>query len=282
MFAFPVLMYHEVSYGGERGVGDPLYLISSARFADQIEQFAARGFRVADLDEFRTGESAAGRRLALTFDDGTMDHHDLVLPFLLDHGLTATFFVTTSWVGRPGYLGPREVAALAGHGMSVQSHTHTHPYLDDLDADSIRDELRRSRDLIGEWTGKPPVHLSCPGGRTSAEARRVAREDGWLTICTSVHGRNTGPVDPLAIERLAIQSWHTAAGAVRLLTGGRGEVLRRVRHRVLDLAKRVLGNRAYESVRRSTLRRIADCGLRIADWPDRMGSGTGSSTSRGK
>jgi peptidoglycan/xylan/chitin deacetylase (PgdA/CDA1 family) len=141
--------------------------------------------------------------------------------------------------------------------MSVQSHTHTHPYLDDLDASSIRDELRRSRDLIGEWTGRAPVHLSCPGGRISAEARRVAREDGWLTICTSVHGRNTGRIDPLAIERLAIQSWHTADGAVRLLTGGRGETLRRIRHRVLGLAKRVLGNRHYESLRRSALSSIA-------------------------
>jgi peptidoglycan/xylan/chitin deacetylase (PgdA/CDA1 family) len=152
--------------------------------------------------------------------------------------------------------------------MSVQSHTHSHRYLDDLDRDAIRDELRRSRDLIGEWTGKAPLHLSCPGGRIGATARQVAREDGWRTISTSVHGRNIGPIDPLAIERLAIRSWHTAADAGRLVEGGRGELGRRIRFRVLDLAKRLLGNRRYESLRRSTLRIISERGSWVVDRPE--------------
>ncbi len=257
MFAFPVLMYHEVLPGGEAGVGDALYRTSPPRFAEQVTLLSSRGWRILGLDAVLAGRRAAGRSLALTFDDGTADHHHRVLPFLLSRGLTGTFFVTTAWVDRRGYLSRSEVAEMSRQGMSIQSHTHSHRYLDDLDRDSIRDELKRSRDLIAGWTGRTPVHLSCPGGRIGETAREVAREDGWSTICTSAHGQNAGGVDPFSIERLAVRSWHSAHDVEALAAGGRGEAARRIRHHTLDLAKHVLGNRTYESVRRWALRAFA-------------------------
>jgi peptidoglycan/xylan/chitin deacetylase (PgdA/CDA1 family) len=52
------------------------------------------GPAVADLRAGRLGS----RALAITFDDGYADNHDIALPILRRHGLTATFFVATGFL----------------------------------------------------------------------------------------------------------------------------------------------------------------------------------------
>lgn len=92
-----VLIFHRVL-----PAPDPLFPdeIDAARFT-QVCAWARQWFQVLALDEaisqLREGRLPA-RALAITFDDGYADNHDIALPILQRAGLTATFFVTTGFL----------------------------------------------------------------------------------------------------------------------------------------------------------------------------------------
>lgn len=92
-----ILMYHRVL-----PQPDPLFPseVDAARFGAQMA-LLARSFNVLPLAE-AAGRLREGRlpprALAITFDDGYADNHDIALPILRKHGLSACFFVATSFL----------------------------------------------------------------------------------------------------------------------------------------------------------------------------------------
>ena len=75
-------------------------------------------------------------RVALTFDDGGASALDIA-GMLERRGWRGHFFVTTSRIGEPGFVGPDAVRELAERGHDVGSHSHTHPtYMGNLDRDA--------------------------------------------------------------------------------------------------------------------------------------------------
>ncbi len=68
---------------------------------DEICAWLAAWYRVLPLDEAveRLAQNSLPQRaLAITFDDGYADNHDLAMPILQSHGLCATFFIATGFL----------------------------------------------------------------------------------------------------------------------------------------------------------------------------------------
>jgi peptidoglycan/xylan/chitin deacetylase (PgdA/CDA1 family) len=228
-----VLMYHAVTRDPIDEAGQ--MSVSVRRFASQMSEVRDSGAMVVDLAdavgrlERRELDRAA---VAIVFDDGFVGMHDHAAEILSRYGFASTVFVTTSWVGQDrmpltgtGLGRPltwAEVQALHRSGVAIGSHTHTHPRLAQLSDESMRDEIRRSRDLIAEHVGRPPEAFAYPFGSFGtfdARTRAVLAAHGFRAACTTVSGRNDERTDPLTLKRIRI-SWCDDEGEIRKAIGG--------------------------------------------------------------
>ena len=94
------------------------------------------------------------QQLALTFDDGLTSVLTNAVPVLRHHGIPATAFVVTGWTDHapPGFEGLvldwPGVSALGDSGLTLASHSVTHPDFGQLGPAEARRELEESRERI--------------------------------------------------------------------------------------------------------------------------------------
>lgn len=222
----PVLMYHALTTGaGAAGdvVYDARYGVAADAFTRHLDAIAASRRRVIDLAAF--GRGGAARAAVITFDDGLVSDHGLAFPRLLEAGVSATFFVNSATVNRPGYLTWAHMREMQGRGMSFQSHGHDHVYLSRLGADALDGQLRHSKQCIEDGIGAPVEFLAVPFGDYSARVIDRARAAGYRAVCTSLAWpARTGA---RTISRIAIAA-DTSLGEVdAILAGEPGPFLRR-------------------------------------------------------
>ena len=100
-------------------------------------------------------------------------------------------------------------------GMTIGSHTVTHPVLASLAEDAQRRELVDSRERIGQMLGAKPDLLAYPVGGPTAftdVTRRLARDAGYRAAFRYFGGHNVaGGWDQFAISRSAVE--HTESQA---------------------------------------------------------------------
>lgn len=186
------LMYHEVPRDASAA---GYFAIPRARFAAQLDTIEALGLSACSLED--AVSRPAGHVVALTFDDGHETHYREVFPLLAERHVTATFFVTSSWVGTPGYVTWEQLREMAAVGMSIQSHTATHPFLSELGAVQAERELATSKADIEQNVGHPCTTLALPGGDAPRGWRPAEyAEMGFSCVATSLLGPNPMPAVP--------------------------------------------------------------------------------------
>lgn len=240
-----VLIYHRVGHGS----GGQMDL-DEATFERQLGWLRSN-FRVISLDD--AAEELLGgvpvRRVApgvvVTFDDGTTDWLDVVLPALEHHDVPATFYVATDFVDR-GVTFPGDGRPLSWSGLvemassplvTIGSHTHRHVLLDRLAATEVAAELDRSVELLEDRLGTKVRHFAYPkavAGSPEAEREVRARFSTAVLAGSRANGEAT---DLHRIRRTPVQRAdgfrsfrHKAAGGMRLEDDIR-KVLNRVRYR---------------------------------------------------
>ena len=98
-----VLGYHRAGAVGAATEYDDGVIDATPEAFERQLVFLKRACNVVDNDQmlaFVGGAKLPKNPVHITFDDGYLDNHDVVLPLLQRHGLKATFFVTTSYIER--------------------------------------------------------------------------------------------------------------------------------------------------------------------------------------
>jgi peptidoglycan/xylan/chitin deacetylase (PgdA/CDA1 family) len=112
---------------------------------DHFEQFCdlvADAYDVLPLDELesrRRAGSLPARAVAITFDDGYADNHDVAWPILKRHGLPATVFVTTSAIGGEKLLWFHRLAHIFQTAQPAELPVRVGPWTFTLDTDGERE-----------------------------------------------------------------------------------------------------------------------------------------------
>ena len=118
---------------------------------------------------FAASASAHGQ-VALTFDDGPSGTYTAkILDVLEVNGAKATFFV----VGRNAAEHAQLLRRAVSLGCEIGNHTFDHAKLPDLSGEKIREQLRKTDDVIADATGIRPELVRAPCGRCNCAVRSV-------------------------------------------------------------------------------------------------------------
>jgi len=131
------------------------------------------------------GEVADRPDVVLSFDDGNSSDVALGLDGLLEHNLTATFFVLAGRLDQAGSLAARDLEELRRHGMKIGSHGMNHvPWRFLTDAERVR-ELIEARELISQAAGESVVQAALPLGRYDRRVLADLRQLGYQRVFSS-------------------------------------------------------------------------------------------------
>lgn len=258
MDAVPVLMYHSIATGAAPGFRR--FTIHPSEFTAHMDYLRAGGYSpvtAADLAASRmVGRPLPARPVVLTFDDAFDDFVSVAMPILRERGFPSTLFVPTAYVGGPArwlrgcgeesrvVLSWQALREVTAEGVEVASHSHTHPQLDRVSADLIRDEVYRSRDMLEDNLGLGVDGFAYPFGYWNRAARAAVAAAGYRYSCAVAEIMTSPADDVLALPRLTVNSGIGVNGLASLLRTQPTRAIRRV-----AAAKRVIWQALRRGVR---------------------------------
>lgn len=116
---------------------------------------------------------------SLTFDAAWDDADtDRLIEILEKYQVKATFFVVGSWVEKY----PESVKKFTDHGHEIMNHSDTHPHINQLSEEKIKEEITGCADKIEAVTGQRPTLFRGPYGEYNNTVLRAAEALGHKTL----------------------------------------------------------------------------------------------------
>ncbi len=213
-----VLAYHRL------GAPASKMTVTAERFEAQLEWLLAQHYqvlRLSDVQAFLAGKQPLPRKaVVLTFDDGYESVFRLAFPLLKKHGLPATLFVYTDFIGGRDALSWAQLQEMQRSGLvDVQAHSKTHANLVErhaAESDSayrqrLDTELRQARSVIERSLAPLPVKVrqfAYPYGDANAPVLEALQRNGYELGLTVNAGSNPFYTWPLLIKRTMIFGDH--------------------------------------------------------------------------
>jgi peptidoglycan/xylan/chitin deacetylase (PgdA/CDA1 family) len=209
----PILMYHYVSplpADADRIRTD--LTVSPELFRQHMQYLYDNDYTTVSLHDLyaalMVGAPLPERAIALTFDDGYIDHYQYVFPILREFGFTGTFFIISGITDRQsyGHMNWAQIEEMSRAGMSMEPHTIDHIQLNQRSHDELVYQILGSIETLEAHTGRPARIFSYPSGRYDAATLRVLRTTQiWLAVSTR-NGRTHTPNRRLNLSRIRISN----------------------------------------------------------------------------
>ena len=216
----PILMYHQIDTPPARGTPMRGMVVSPQRFAAQMRLLKLLGYRglsMSALMPYLRGDKI-GKVVGLSFDDGYLNNLQNAAPVLQRLGFSATCYAVSGRVGgqndwdaalgvpQKPLMSVAQLRAWQGAGM-------------ELDDDSAREEISRSKTELEAALGVPVQHFCYPYGRYTPRHVHFVREAGFISATTTQRGRAAIHADSYVLPRVLVaQSTHLLQFALKLFT----------------------------------------------------------------
>ena len=188
------------------------YTASVENFTAQLDYLQKNGYNViplAELVDYLEGKLASipPKAVVLTVDDGWSCAYDEIYPELAKRKLPWTLFVYPKIVGRGLHAVTwDEVSTLAQHGVDIESHSYSHPFLTRLSPETLSHEIADSRMLLEEETKKPVRFFCYPYGAFNEVIIASVRCSGYEAALTTTRGPIRRSTDPMRLSRYLIHA----------------------------------------------------------------------------
>lgn len=213
-----VLMYHIVDE--PRNTKERRFCCRPADFRRQMRYLRRSRYRVVSVGELlkaiETGVPEPRDMVAVTFDDGFACLVKHALPLLTEYKIPATAFVvsyrvggTNEWMSKRGFpernlITHGDLLALAEAGLTIGSHTCTHPRMTEVEETIQQRELLESKLTLEDILGRPVEYFAYPYGDYDDAVRDRVEAVGYRAACSTRAGFNRHGEDPFALRRIEV------------------------------------------------------------------------------
>jgi peptidoglycan/xylan/chitin deacetylase (PgdA/CDA1 family) len=246
----PVLLYHAVTARPPPGLES--FTVTPRQFADHLGVLRDAGRVGLTVSQFaaclRNGPVLPELPVVVTFDDGYADFLDAAERLGIA-GLPAPLYMTSGQIGAARMLTRRQLQSLGG-SVEVGAHSRTHPRLDELAPQRLRDEVHGSKVDLEDLLQQPTRSFAYPHGDQDRQVRQAVVDAGFDSAAAVKNAFSHDRDDPFAIARITITAGTTAERVGRLLQG-RGAPAAWAKER-----RRTRAYRSYRRVRRRLRREV--------------------------
>lgn len=211
----PTLMYHKIKDQVENTEDDQSMSVSTANFEAQLKALLEAGYtpiNFKQLKDYLEGTSGLPKRpILITADDGYLCNYTKAYPILKKYNAQATFFVTSFYVGVTNeheHFTWEQAKEMEASGLiDIQSHTHGHTLMNELDKTDVSYEIQKSFGDIEKYLGKRDVKvLAYPQFLHTSKVKEWASECGVDLQVTNLVSKYR----PVATQKLDIKRIHVS------------------------------------------------------------------------
>lgn len=211
----PTLMYHKIKDQVENTEDDQSMSVSTASFEAQLKALLEAGYtpiNFKQLKDYLEGKAGLPKRpILITADDGYLCNYTKAYPILKKYNAQATFFVTSLYVGMTNeneHFSWEQAKEMEASGLiDIQSHTHGHTLMNELDKIDVSYEIQKSFGDIEKYLGKRDVKvLAYPQFLHTSKVKEWASECGVDLQVTNLVSKYR----PVATQKTDIKRIHVS------------------------------------------------------------------------
>lgn len=182
----PGLLFHSVLQNPKMNMSH----YSTINFKKFLQCLKRNDYRTLTLSQTGQQSDINGKRCLITFDDGMECVYTQALPLLREFNFNSTIFCIAGFTGQTSswdifdgqkHLSKQQIRELSDSGHEIGSHTLTHANLTFLNDRDLEIELKDSKKILEDITGKEVKTISFPYGSWNEHVWRKARESGYLS-----------------------------------------------------------------------------------------------------